>query len=100
MGEPGYGVAVANDATYGHDITRDGRTTTVRLSLLRAPLFPDPEADQGEHRFRVALRAGATIADVVFEAGYHDQPHLTRALRALLGYTPGEVARGDMFLDL
>jgi AraC-like DNA-binding protein len=46
------------------------------------------------------LRAGATIADVVFEAGYHDQPHLTRALRALLGYTPGEVARGDMFLDL
>ncbi len=69
VGEPGYGVAVANDATYGHDITRDGRTTTVRLSLLRAPLFPDPEADQGEHRFRVALRAGATIGDAVAE-GY------------------------------
>ena len=46
------------------------------------------------------LRAGATIADVVFDAGYHDQPHLTRSLRALVGYTPGEVARGDMFLDL
>ena len=54
VGEPGYGVAVANDATYGHDITRVGPTTTVRLSLLRAPLFPDPDADQGEHRFRVA----------------------------------------------
>jgi alpha-mannosidase len=38
VGEPGYGVAVANDATYGHDITRDGPTTTVRLSLVRAPL--------------------------------------------------------------
>ena len=33
------------------------RTTTVRLSLLRAPRFPDPDADQGEHRLRYALRA-------------------------------------------
>jgi alpha-mannosidase len=69
VGEPGYGVAVANDATYGHDITRDGPVTTVRLSLLRAPLFPDPDADQGEHRFRVALRVGATVGDAVAE-GY------------------------------
>ena len=74
VGEPGYGVAVANDSTYGHDITRHlrpggGTTTTVRLSLLRAPLFPDPEADQGEHRFTVALRVGATIPDAVAE-GY------------------------------
>jgi alpha-mannosidase len=69
VGEPGYGVAVANDATYGHDITRDGPTTTVRLSLVRAPLFPDPDADQGEHRVRVGLRVGATIGDAVAE-GY------------------------------
>jgi alpha-mannosidase len=74
VGEPGYGVAVANDATYGHDIGRDtrsggGTTTTVRLSLLRAPLFPDPEADQGRHRFAVAMRVGASIADAVAE-GY------------------------------
>jgi Helix-turn-helix domain len=46
------------------------------------------------------LRAGAPIADVVFAGGYHDQPQLTRSLRELLGYTPGEVARGEMFLDL
>ena len=63
VGEPGYGVAVVNDATYGHDVTRTtrpggGTTTTVRLSLLRAPLFPDPDTDQGPHRFAVALRAG------------------------------------------
>jgi alpha-mannosidase len=74
VGEPGYGVAVANDATYGHDIARTtrpggGTTTVVRLSLLRAPLFPDPDADQGTHRFAVALRPGATIGDAVAE-GY------------------------------
>ncbi|GAA1544967.1 alpha-mannosidase [Microbacterium ginsengiterrae] len=74
VGEPGFGIAVANDATYGHDITRaprdgGGTITNVRLSLLRAPLFPDPEADQGEHVFRVSLRPDASIEDAVRE-GY------------------------------
>ncbi|WP_344075117.1 alpha-mannosidase [Nocardiopsis metallicus] len=74
VAEPGYGVAVVNDSTYGHDVTRDvrgdgGTTTTVRLSLLRAPRFPDPDTDQGEHRFRYALAPGAEIGDAVRE-GY------------------------------
>jgi alpha-mannosidase len=74
VGEPGYGLAVVNDSTYGHDVTRDvrpdgGTTTTVRLSLLRAPRFPDPETDQGVHRFGYALVPGAGIADAVRE-GY------------------------------
>jgi alpha-mannosidase len=74
VGEPGYGVAVANDSTYGHDITRStdagGHTSTVvRLSLLRAPLYPDPGADQGIHELRMSLRVGAGIADAIAE-GY------------------------------
>ncbi|MCX6465500.1 MAG: glycosyl hydrolase-related protein, partial [Pseudonocardiales bacterium] len=74
VGEAGWGVAVANDATHGHDVTRTTRadgatTTTVRLSLLRAPLFPDPTADQGRHSFTVSVRPGATVADAVAE-GY------------------------------
>jgi len=74
VGENDYGVAVANDSTYGHDITRTttkGRAsaTTVRLSLLRAPLFPDPDADQGSHTMNVSVRIGATIGDAVRE-GY------------------------------
>ncbi|GAA2447356.1 alpha-mannosidase [Streptomyces mauvecolor] len=73
--EPGWGVAVVTDATYGHDVTRtvragdSGTTTTLRVSLLRAPRFPDPETDQGLHRFRHALVPGATIGDAVRE-GY------------------------------
>ncbi len=46
------------------------------------------------------LRAGVSIADVVYRAGYHDQPHLTRSLRTVIGHTPGEVSRGSVFLDL
>ena len=75
VAEPGYGVAVTNSSTYGHDVTRNireddgGTTTTVRLSLLRAPKFPDPAADRGRHELSVTIRPGAGIADAV-EEGY------------------------------
>ncbi|WP_369362845.1 alpha-mannosidase [Streptomyces sp. CG4] len=88
LAEPGWGVAVVNDSTYGHDVTRTvradpdrGTTTTVRVSLLRAPRFPDPETDQGVHRFRHALVPGADIGDAVREGWRINQPerHLTGA---------------------
>lgn len=79
LAEPGWGVALVNDSTYGYDVTRTvrpetaetagGTTTVLRLSLLRAPRFPDPRTDQGVHRFRYALVPGASIADAVRE-GY------------------------------
>jgi alpha-mannosidase len=74
IGEPGWGAALVNDSTYGHDVTSGvradgGTTTTVRLSLLRAPRFPDPETDQGMHTFRYGFVPGARIADAVRE-GY------------------------------
>ncbi|PYY37592.1 alpha-mannosidase [Curtobacterium sp. MCJR17_055] len=74
VAEPGFGVAIANDSTYGHDVTRstraDGGTTTqVRESLVRGPKFPDPEADQGHHVFRTVLRVGASVLDAA-DSGY------------------------------
>ncbi len=88
VGEPGFGVVIANDSTYGHDITRaprdgGGTVTNVRLSLLRAPLYPDPEADQGEHAFRVSIRPDASIADAVRE-GYR----LNLPARQVIGSRP------------
>lgn len=69
VAEPGYGIAVLNDSTYGHDVTRtpheSGLATTVRLTLLRAPHSPDPETDLGTHRFRYALAPGAEVTDAV-----------------------------------
>jgi len=43
-------------------------------------------------RAAVRLREGATPADVTYELGYYDQPHLTRSIRRYLGRTPAEVA--------
>lgn len=37
------------------------------MSLLRAPLFPDPDCDQGHHRLQFSVRPGATIGDAVEE---------------------------------
>ncbi|MEP6797781.1 MAG: glycoside hydrolase family 38 C-terminal domain-containing protein, partial [Lapillicoccus sp.] len=75
VGEPGFGVGLITDATYGHDAMRttspdgSGSTTTVRLSLVRAPRSPDPEADQGLHHFTYSLLPGATLAETIAE-GY------------------------------
>jgi alpha-mannosidase len=84
VGEPGYGAALVNDATYGYHAERTtrpdgGTTTTVGLSLVRAPRFPDPHADIGTHRFRYALVVGATIADAVREGYRINLPARRRA---------------------
>jgi alpha-mannosidase len=49
--EEGRGAALLNDCKYGWDVNGG----TMRLTLLRSPTAPDPEADQGEHRFVYAF---------------------------------------------
>src|SRR5205814_8119174 len=51
LSEGDYGVSLLNDCKYGHDV----RNNVMRISLLRSPTRPDPEADQGEHRFAYTL---------------------------------------------
>jgi alpha-mannosidase len=51
LSEAGYGVSLLNDCKYGHDI--EGHR--MRLSLLRGPIRPDPDSDQGEHEFTYSL---------------------------------------------
>jgi alpha-mannosidase len=63
--EPGFGVGIVNDSSYGYDVLRewseDTVATTVRLSLLRAPRFPDPETDHGIHTHRYGLVVGTDV---------------------------------------
>lgn len=51
LGDGRYGIALLNDCKHGYDI----HDSVMRLSLLRAPAHPDPNADQGKHRFTYAL---------------------------------------------
>ena len=68
VSEDGFGVAVLNDAKYGHDVIG----STVRISLLRAPTWPDPVADRGRHTFVYALypHAGGPMAGGVIEEAH------------------------------
>lgn len=79
--EPGFGVALVNDSVYGYDTTRasgeDGVATTVRLSLLRAPRFPDPETDQGVQTHRYGLVVGADLGVATAEGIAMNVPERT-----------------------
>jgi alpha-mannosidase len=68
LSEDDFGVAVLNDSKYGHDVVG----TVARISLLRAPTWPDPVADRGHHRFAYAIypHAGATSAGAVVEEAH------------------------------
>jgi alpha-mannosidase len=73
LSEHGFGVAVLNDSTYGHSAHGE----VLRLSLLRAPAWPDPDADQGSHALTYALmphRGGWREAGVVGEAARLSHP--------------------------
>jgi alpha-mannosidase len=46
-----FGLSLLNDCKYGHDV----RGNLLRITLLRSPKSPDPNADMGEHEFTYSL---------------------------------------------
>jgi AraC-like DNA-binding protein len=46
------------------------------------------------------LRQGVSILDTVEQAGYADQPHLTRSLKRLIGQTPAQLASDSSAMPL
>jgi len=51
LSERNYGVSLLNDCKYGYDI----KDNVMRLTLIKAAIVPDPNADQGNHQFTYAL---------------------------------------------
>lgn len=80
VGGHDYGVAVVNDAVYGHDVMG----TRQRLTLIRTASEPDPRSDQGEHTFAFSLvphpRDWRSAAVPRIAAGFN-QPLIARAAR-------------------
>jgi AraC-like DNA-binding protein len=68
---------------------------TIRHRFLRATGLTRGYIRQVEQAHRAAemLRQGKPIVEAALEAGYYDQPHMTRALKRLVGLTPGEILR-------
>ena len=73
VSEHAYGVALLNDCKYGHDVHRGA----LRLTLLKASNYPDPDADRGEQHFTYSLLphlGGAVEGGVVAEGIRLNQP--------------------------
>ncbi len=68
VSEGNYGVSLLNDCKYGYDV----KGSQLRLSLLRAPKWPDPNADQGNHLFTYSLlpHQGTWNSANVVRSGY------------------------------
>ncbi|MCI1893239.1 MAG: glycosyl hydrolase-related protein [Lactobacillus sp.] len=66
MSQRDYGVALLNDCKYGYAATAAG----LSLSLIKAGVYPDPDADQGQHDFTYSLlpHEGDYLAGGVVEA--------------------------------
>ncbi len=73
----------------------DKSLRSVQRRFLRAIGLPHGTVYQIE-RARLAtilLKQGVPILDVVEQAGYADQSHLTRSMKHLIGVTPAQLAR-------
>jgi alpha-mannosidase len=51
LGNEQHGFSLINESKYGYD----GVGNLLRLTLLRSPVWPDPNADRGHHHFSFAL---------------------------------------------
>ena len=63
-----HGFSLLNDSKYGYD----AKDNVLRLSLLRGPEWPDPNADQGHHEFTYSLypHAGTWREALTVRQGY------------------------------
>jgi hypothetical protein len=75
----------------------DTSIRTVRRRFLHAAGLPSGSIYQIERAQYATslLKQGVSILDTVYEAGYFDQPHLTRSLKQFIGLTPAQINSTD-----
>ncbi len=75
IGDDKNGFSLINESKYGYD----AKGNLLRLSLLRSPTWPDPEADQGHQHFAYALypHAGSWKQALTVRQGYEFNYPLT-----------------------
>jgi hypothetical protein len=88
------------DVLRGEGGARSRRTDERRVLRATGMTHGTIRQIQRARRATMMLRAGRSIADVVYDAGYYDQAHLTRSLRRFVGHTPAAIAAGREQLSL
>ncbi len=68
MSEDGYGLTILNDCKYGYEVNEQ----RMIITLLKAPMNPDPASDRGDHYFTYSLYPHA--------GGWKDAETLVRGL--------------------
>ncbi len=89
LGDGKHGLSVLNNSKYGYDAVGN----TLRLTLLRSPKWPDPEADMGHHHFHYALypHAGTWKDALTVRHGYdYNYPLTAVVTTAHAGTLPAE----------
>jgi alpha-mannosidase len=89
LGDGKHGLSVINNSKYGYDAAGN----VLRLTLLRSPTWPDPEADRGHHHFHYALypHAGTWKDALTVRHGYEYNYPLTAVVTtAHAGSLPAE----------
>lgn len=87
LSEGGYGVSLLNDCKYGYSI----QESTMRITLLKAGMAPDPTLDRGIHHFTYSLlpHSGSCYeGDTIPEAFRLNHPPLALPLSAHAGVLP------------
>ncbi len=89
LGDAVHGFSLLNDSKYGYD----AEGNTLRLTLLRSPTWPDPDADRGHHSFHYALypHAGAWKQAATMRRGWEmNYPLTAMQTSAHTGTLPAE----------
>ncbi len=89
LGDGQHGLSVINNSKYGYDAAGN----VLRISLLRSPKWPDPEADMGHHHFHYALypHAGSWKDALTVRHGYeYNYPLTAEVTTAHAGSLPAE----------
>jgi alpha-mannosidase len=95
LGDEHQGVSILNDSKYGYDAVGN----TLRLTLLRSPTWPDPDADRGVQHFTYAIypHAGTWKQAETVRRGYElNEPLMAQQVMAHTGTLPAEHSWGSV----
>ena len=87
LGDDRQGLSLINDSKYGYDALGN----TLRLTLLRSPTWPDPDADRGRQRFTYVLypHAGGWKKALTVRRGYElNTPLMAKQMFSHTGEMP------------